>query len=285
MAKKGLWDEERGAFYDSDRDGERIYCLTQKNIKCMYHGLMTKEMAERFVHEHLLDPEEFNTVFPLPAIAANDPLFYISNEENNLSPKALSEVLKNSGHDSLDNSWAGPSQGLTYQRCIDALLRYGYHAEVTYFGRKLIENLYREQKFVQQYHPHTGKASDGMDGYGPTALAALEYITHLCGVDYASDRFTWSSVKDGASSTFTQKLFGDEYTLTRTSDGGATAFKNGVPLFSFTDGIRVVTDHNGHIIEVFGAESEPAKVSLETADERWEFLALPNGRYTLEDLR
>ncbi len=282
LAKKGLWDEEKGAFYDSDRDGERIYCLTQKNIKCMYHGLMDKDMAERFVREHLMNPEEFNTVFPLPAIAANDPLFYITNEENNLSPELLEAVRKNSERDSLDNSWAGPSQGLTYQRCIDALLRYGYHAEVTYFGRKLVENLYRERKFVQQYHPHTGKASNGMEGYGPTALASLEYITHLCGVDYASDRFTWSSLRDGAASSFTQKLFGDEYTLTRTADGVATASKNEAPLFSFTDGLRIVTDCNGSIIEIFGAEREAVSVSVEINGKRGNFIAEPNGRYTLE---
>lgn len=286
LAKKALWDEERGAFYDSDKDGERIYCLTQKNIKAMYHGLMTQEMAERFVREHLLNPDEFNTAFPLPSIAANDPLFYVTKEENNLSPEALAEVLRNSGKDTLDNSWAGPSQGLTYQRAIDALLRYGYHAEVTYFGRKLTENLYRERKFVQQYHPHTGKASEGMDGYGPTALAALEYVAHLCGVDYACDRFTWSSVRDGKASCFTQKLFGDEYTLTRTADGVATAMKNGKKLFSFTDGVRVVTDCSGEIIELFGAENEPVQVVLETAlGERFEFTAEPDGRYTPSELR
>lgn len=281
LARKALWDEERGAFYDSDKDGNRIYCLTQKNVKCMYHGLMTQEMADRFVREHLLNPDEFNTVFPLPSIAANDPLFYITNEENNLSEEALAEVKKNSGHDSLDNSWAGPSQGLTYQRAIDALLRYGYHAEVTYLGRKLTENLYREKKFVQQYHPHTGKAAEGMDGYGPTAIASLEYITHLCGIDYACDRFTWSSLKDGYASSFSQTLFGDVYTLTRTAEGVATATKNGKKLFSFTDGIRVITDRDGKIIEIFGAENSPVTVTVEVdGGEKRTFTAEPNGRYT-----
>lgn len=286
LAKKYLWDEERGAFYDSDRDGNRIYCLTQKNVKCMYHGLMSQEMADRFIREHLMNPDEFNTAFPLPAIAANDPLFYITNEENNLSPEALAEVRKNTERDSLDNSWAGPSQGLTYQRCIDALLRYGHHAEVTYLGRKLIENLYRERRFVQQYHPHTGKASPGDDGYGPTALAALEYITHLCGVDYASDRFTWSSLRDGAASSFTQRIFGDEYLLERGADGVARASKNGIPLFSFTDGVRVVTDGDGNVTEIYGAENEPVSVTLELATgERYSFTAEPNKKYAPDDLR
>ncbi|MBQ9115406.1 MAG: hypothetical protein IJY04_00110 [Clostridia bacterium] len=286
LAIKALWDDERGAFYDTDKDGNRIYCLTQKNIKAMYHGLFTQEMAERFVREHLLNPEEFNTAFPLPAIAANDPLFYINNEENNLSPEALAEVLKNSGDDTLDNSWSGPSQGLTYQRSIDALLRYGFHAEVTALGRKLMENLHREQKFVQQYHPHTGKAAEGMDGYGPTALAALEYVTHLCGVDYACDKFTWSSVRDGAASEFTQTLFGDEYTLKRTAEGKATAYKNGEKLFSFTDGLRVITDASGNIKEIYGAETAPTAVTVETkSGEQFNFTAQPNGKYTVDTLR
>ena len=286
LAKEALWDEERGAFYDSDRDGNRIYCLTQKNIKCMYHGLMTEDMANRFIKEHLWNSEEFNTEFPLPSIAANDPLFYITNEENNLSPDAMAEVIKNSGHDSLDNSWAGPSQGLTYQRCIDALLRYGYHAEVTYFGRKLTHNVYREKRFVQQYHPHTGKASVGQDGYGPTILASLEYIAHLCGIDYSCDRLTWSSLYDGKASAFTQRLFGSEFKLTRSSDGTAAASKNGDVLFLFSDGLRVVTDIDGNIIEVFGAETKACSVSVCTAKgEKYSFVAQPNGRYTLSEMR
>ena len=247
-----LWDGEKKAFYDIDRYGNRIECLTQKNIKCMYHGLMTKEMADEFIEKHLLNPEEFNTAFPLPAIAANDPLFYISNEENNLSPEVMAEVLRNIEGDSLDNSWAGPSQGLTYQRAIDALLRYDRHKEVTYFGEKLVENLYREKRFVQQYHPHTGKASNGMDGYGPTALASLEYIAHLCGVDYSCDRLTWSSIPDGADSTYSLTILGNTYTLKR-SGGKAVAEKNGNPLFTFGDGVRVITDTEGNIISKFNA--------------------------------
>ena len=38
-------------------------------------------MAERFVKEHLLNPQEFWTKMPLPSVAANDPLNYYAIED------------------------------------------------------------------------------------------------------------------------------------------------------------------------------------------------------------
>ena len=278
-----LWDNEKKAFYDRDRNDERIDCFTQKNIKCMYHGLFTQEMADEFIALHLLNPDEFNTYLPLPSIAANDPLFYLTKERNNLSPEVYETVRRYMGGDMLDNSWSGPCEGLTYQRSIDALLRYGHHAEMTDFGRRFIENLYREKRFVQQYDPFTGKASPGDDGYGPTMLAALEYITHLYGVDYACDRLTWSSLGDGSESVFSQKLFGDIYTLKRSKDGCSVAEKNGQRLFSFSAGIRIVTDMSGEVIWVYGAENRTLNAALFTARGRYSFTAEPNCRYALSD--
>ena len=78
-------------------------------------------MANRFVKEHLLNPEEFWTPFPLPSVAVNDPAFRNAPE----------------------NNWSGQPEGLTYQRAILALERYGYDRIVTVLGEKLMDAVYK----------------------------------------------------------------------------------------------------------------------------------------------
>ena len=86
--------------------------LIPTTLRCMYwHGL-PDALAERFVKEHLLNPQEFWTKMPLPCVAANDPLFRNAPE----------------------NNWSGQCEGLTYQRAIIALERYGYEPLVTKLG-------------------------------------------------------------------------------------------------------------------------------------------------------
>lgn len=70
--------------------------LVHNNLRCMYWGSFSQEMADRFVREHLLNPCGFWTPFPLPSVAADDPLFRNAPE----------------------NNWSGQSEGLTYQRSL-----------------------------------------------------------------------------------------------------------------------------------------------------------------------
>ena len=142
----------------------------------MYWGSVSPAMADRFVKEHLLNPAEFWTPFPLPSVAANDPAFRNAPE----------------------NNWSGQPEGLTYQRAIMALEttamtggdRAGAKADRRGRGNGC--------RFTQQFDPFTGKPSlvhavthqpleEGsgepvQDAYGPTALACLEYIAHRYGI-------------------------------------------------------------------------------------------------------
>ena len=172
-----LWDRKRGALYDRDREGKTVDILCHNTLRCMYWGSISQRMADRFVKEHLLNPSEFWTPFPLPSVAANDPAFRNAPE----------------------NNWSGQPEGLTYQRAILALERYGYSRIVTRLGQKLIDAVDRNGcRFTQQYDPFTGKASlvrmsdhqpvdensgePVQDAYGPTMLACLEYIAHHYGI-------------------------------------------------------------------------------------------------------
>ena len=175
--RRRLWDGKRGALFDRDCRGNRVDVLCHNTLRCMYWGSVSRRMADRSVREHLLNPSEFRTPFPLPSVAACDPAFRNAPE----------------------NNWSGQPEGLTYQRAILALERYGYSRIVTELGQKLIDAVDRNGlRFTQQFDPFTGKASlvhavthqpvaEGsgvpvQDSYGPTALACLEYIAHRYGI-------------------------------------------------------------------------------------------------------
>lgn len=205
--KAHLWDESRGACFDKDRYGRTLPTLIHNNLRCMYWGSFSQEMADRFVREHLTNPAEFWTALPLPSVAANDPLFRNAPE----------------------NNWSGQCEGLTYQRAILALERYGYEPLVTELGRKLMEAVIRGgYVFTQQFDPFTGEPSrvssitkepmrpgstdPFQDAYGPTMLAVLEYMAHTWGVTMVRGEI-WFSLGNGAPYLYEQAWDGRVYRI------------------------------------------------------------------------
>jgi hypothetical protein len=251
-----LWDPARHACFDRDRTGRRLEELVHNNIRCMWYGVFTQEMADAFIRHHLFNPDEFWTPVPLPSIAIHDPLY--RNDEG--------------------NSWSGQPQGLTYQRAIRALENYGHHAEVILLGRKLLPVLVRNGcKFAQQLDAQTGRPSGPKDdGYGPMMLAALEYISRMHGihVDVAADRIWWSAV-DGADFTCTQRWGEREWTLV-SAKGQITARLNGRDVFTCAAGVRIVTDLDGRPCEVVGIAPERRAVVVTAGAMRHELAVAPN---------
>ncbi len=260
-----LWIEEKHACYDRDCNNEFMDVLTHNNLRCMYFGSFDQDMADRFIRYHLLNPEEFWTYVPLPSIAVCDPCFSNINF----------------------NNWGGQPQGLTYQRAIGALSRYGHVAEIRMLGKKWISLLRCQKKLVQQYDPFDGTAcvtrSEGLapkgeeterykdvttlgpDGYGPTILAALEYISLLCGVNISFEQVTWSSVRDWPAGCYTQTMYGHDYTLIQ--DGRHfTASIDSKEIFTCTSGVLVLTSLNGEIISLSGIEEVSLSVTLTSKD-------------------
>lgn len=243
-----LWDKERHAYFNYDKYGKKIDALSQENVKCMYAGMMTPEMAEQFLREHLLNENEFFTPCPIPSIAANDPFFHLNPENSNCYDKLL--ALGTVGHDVDDNSWGGPCNGLIWQRLIDGLLNYGYHKETVVFGKRILDTLKREKRLVQCYNPFTGKASNGENGYGPTVLSALEYISILCGVNIRYGKVLWSAAEGMGAFEYTQKMYNTEFTLVSDSKE-MKAYIGGELKFTASVGNRIETDLNGNILNSF----------------------------------
>ena len=251
-----LWDPQRHACFDLDRDGQRLPELIHNNLRCMWHGVFTQEMADAFVDHHLLNPDSFWTPVPLVSIAIHEPLF-------RNAPR---------------NNWSGQPQGLTWQRAIGALENYGRHAEVVSLGRKLLSVLIRNDcRFTQQLDPHTGAPSGQKpDGYGPMMLAALEYISRMNGIHLAvADERVWWSAVDEVDVT-TSQTWGDRPFRLESKDGTAHAFVGGSRVFSFTSGTRVVSDLTGNPLCLVGISPEACKVTLTVDSTQSEFAIGPN---------
>jgi len=219
-----LWDHARGACFDRDKGGRVINVLLHNNLRCMYWNSFYPDMAERFVKEHLLNPEEFWTPFPLPSVAANDPSF-----------------RNNPGND-----WSGQPEGLTWQRAITALENYGYHWLIPVLGEKLFDTIQREKLFTQQYDPFTGKASGVKDGYGPTMLAVLEYLSRLHGIHLQGGELWWGIW--GKRETEYEQRWGGHVFRLKCDGEHAEASVDGKAVFTSRAGIQVVTDYQGNII-------------------------------------
>lgn len=132
-----LWDDARGAMFDRDKNHNQMLTLIHNTLRCMYWHSLPDALAERFVKEHLLNPQEFWTKMPLPSVAANDPLF------RNVTT----------------NNWSGQAEALTYQRAIRALENYDMYELIPQLGQKLMQAIGPQCRFVQQYDPFTGEPS------------------------------------------------------------------------------------------------------------------------------
>jgi hypothetical protein len=236
-----LWNETRGACFDLNCRNEVMPALVHNNLRAMYYGVFTQRMADRFVKEHLLNPEEFFTPFPLPSIAVNDKAFRNNSE----------------------NDWSGQPEGLTYQRTIRALENYEHYSEITLFGEKLLNNVGKRNTFPQQFDPFTGEFSeaDTRKDYGPTALGVLEYISRFYGVHVQFDEIYWGALgRNEHETSYTQHWDDDAYSV-QSKDGVTKGSINGKEIFSVSNGVRVVTDWNGNVKKIINITGQPLDVT------------------------
>ncbi len=229
-----LWREELGACYDRNCNNQFMDVLFQGNIQAMHHGSFYPDMANLFIKEHMLNPEEFWTPVPLPSIAINNPFY----------------------RDEAVNNWSGFPQSLTYQRSIRALENYGYYHELTLLAQKYLPVVIKNGRFTQQFDPYTGESSLGWGNgdYGPCILSVLEFISRLYGVHLQRNEVYFGAL-GGVESSYTQVMGDREFTIE--SDGTtAKASSQGKELFTVSTGTCVITDANGKPKKVINTSGE-----------------------------
>ena len=210
---------------------------------------------------------------PLPSISASDPKYKPGIPRN---------------------SWSGPAEGLTYQRAIRALENYGYHAEITVLGGKLLDAVAATPgyRFPQQWNPQayngTPAAAPGPgDCYGPALLSLLEYTVYAHGVKPrpADGVLLWSDAavpnRQAATATYSQVLGDHTYTLAA-STSSFSGSRDASKLFTATRGVRVLTDGRGKVLGVVGISTTNISLTLSVGAAVTKGTVEPNCEYELD---
>jgi putative isomerase len=128
---KYLWDGETGYFW-AKRNGQIIPVRTPFNLFPLVTGRLPKNIAKRLV-EHLTNPLEFWTHYPVPTVARNDP---------------------NYDH---CNMWRGPVWVNSNYLLIEGLERSGYKEIARQLRKRTLDLLCSQPDLVEYYNPDTGE--------------------------------------------------------------------------------------------------------------------------------
>ena len=224
--KNFFWVEEQSACFDRDYRGSLMKPLAIDNLFMMYYDALDIPTANAFLNAHLFNPDEFYTPFPLPTYPVNSPDF--SND-----PAV---------------SFGGQPRGETFRRAIRAFEKYGYYRELTHVGKRFLEAVGNSLAFTEQYDPFTGAPSRSniCADYAPTASAVLEIIARFYGITVLYDQMHWGAMghEGEETSEYNFKWGGDLFTLAAEKET-SMGLINGSPIFTITNGVRVITDWYG----------------------------------------
>lgn len=137
-----FYEETRGYYYDRLMDGSWIRAEGPEGWIPLWAGLSSPEQAG-LVLQMMMQKNKFNTMVPLPTLAADHP-----------------------GFDPTKGYWRGPVWLDQVYFGLNGLHRYGYHKEADYFLDKLLKNaegLSRQGPIHENYHPISGKGLNAMN--------------------------------------------------------------------------------------------------------------------------
>jgi len=125
------WDKRSGVFW-ATRRRKRVDVLTPLNLFPLITGRMPLAITDRLV-EHLTDPKEFWSRYPLPSVAMNQSKF---------DPLQM---------------WRGPTWANINYLMIEGLFRCGYAELARELRRRTLELLAGREDFFEYYNPFNGE--------------------------------------------------------------------------------------------------------------------------------
>lgn len=134
------WDEEGGMFWNLDGREERSAKIkTIISLMPLILEDLPKDIAHRLVQEHLTNPQEFWTNYPITSVAANEETFTVDD-----NPKVDSGL------------WRGPTWVATNWFLSKGLEQHGFAKEARFLADKTKELVLRGG-FREYYDPFTGE--------------------------------------------------------------------------------------------------------------------------------
>lgn len=127
-----LWDEQTGMYYDYDLNTNSLRKIS--TVAGFFPLVAHAASQDQFLRlrDHAMNPREYNTTFPFPTVAHNDPMFE-------------------------KDMWRGPVWINTSFLAIRGFREYGDQAAVNYFASHLVDSVYqvwsRTGDFYEFYDP------------------------------------------------------------------------------------------------------------------------------------
>ncbi|MBK8023043.1 MAG: hypothetical protein IPK19_16865 [Chloroflexi bacterium] len=145
------WDETAGYFWPW-RDGEPIRVRTPVSLMPLITGRLPSDVARRLV-DHLTDPAQFWTRFPIPTVAQDDP------------------------HHNPNVMWRGPVWINVNALLIEGLKRSGFPQQARDLRRKTLEMMMRQADIFEYYNPQTGeKPPRAVSTFGWSAALFIDLV-------------------------------------------------------------------------------------------------------------
>jgi hypothetical protein len=147
-----FWDETVGMYFDrNEKTGKLVKVMSATNFTVLFAGAATPERAKRMVHEHLINPNEFWTDYPIASYAKTEPDYY-----------------QGSHHEC---NWRGSTWAPTNYMTFQGLQHYGYHDIAKDLATRLFNMSIKKNPVLREYYnAETGDGLGQTRFWGFTAL-------------------------------------------------------------------------------------------------------------------
>jgi hypothetical protein len=254
------------AFYDLDAQGDFVRVRGDILSRVCGEHVPDQALFDTLWTRQIHDPRAFWSVFPLPSIALDDPLF--------VRPIPA-------------NSWGGAAQALTALRAGRWFDHYGRSAEFAVMMERWCAAIQADPTMRQQIDPLSGEFTQAdQPGYSPAALVMIDYTWRLIGVCEEADELHWNARPGhGAARDARLALTTDdrrEAAMAYVGDGVDLTLA-GRPIGRIAGGAaRLVTDKEGKPIALVGIDARPQHVVLTLAGRpARRLMVAANRRYAL----
>lgn len=155
--EKYCFDPEREFYFDRFHDGSFSPVTGDAGLRVLGEHLPSPDRGKRIFERYILNEKSFWTPFPMPSIAADDPLFVYPAPEN---------------------SWGGGSQALMALRTLRYFEYYGFSDALKELMLRWLAAMDKCDDFRQQMDPFTGIFST-TESYSPAMCVAIEFCRKL----------------------------------------------------------------------------------------------------------
>ena len=179
-----FWDEEDGFYYDRDEHtGELVKVKSVAGFVPLWAGIVPPRRAERLVEEHLTDPAQFWTAYPVACYARTEP-DYVQGD------------IRDWGC-----NWRGTTWIPANYMIMHGLIDYGYGDIARELARKTLELVYGRNAVTREFY--NGESGEGLGLKRFWGWSALAYMMPFeCEAGYDPSKLDGSAIRPFASEFF-----------------------------------------------------------------------------------